>query len=146
MKLRLILGDQLNYNHSWYEKVDKDTIYFMAEMRQETDYVVHHIQKVIAFFSAMRSFSKYLKEKGHQVIYYTLNEVKNTGKLTTNLQKIIESKSITMFEYQVPDEYRIDQQLNNFCTDLSIATKVYDTEHFLTSRTDLVKKRHPEEC
>jgi len=137
MKLRLILGDQLNYNHSWYEKVDKDTIYFMAEMRQETDYVVHHIQKVIAFFSAMRSFSKYLKEKGHQVIYYTLNEVKNTGKLTTNLQKIIESKSITMFEYQVPDEYRIDQQLNNFCTDLSIATKVYDTEHFLTSRTDL---------
>ena len=48
--LRLILGDQLNSQHSWFQEKDDDVIYFMAEMRQETDYVAHHIQKVTAFF------------------------------------------------------------------------------------------------
>ena len=30
----------------------------MAEMRQETDYAPHHIQKVLAFFAAMRAFAQ----------------------------------------------------------------------------------------
>lgn len=50
MTLRLILGDQLNSTHSWFESVDENTIYLMAEMQQETNYVKHHIQKVVAFF------------------------------------------------------------------------------------------------
>ena len=49
-KLRLILGDQLNHQHSWLQEVNNDTLYVMMEVRQETDYVKHHIQKVIAFF------------------------------------------------------------------------------------------------
>lgn len=38
-KLRLILGDQLNEQHSWYNDTDSDCIYLMAEMLQETNYV-----------------------------------------------------------------------------------------------------------
>jgi deoxyribodipyrimidine photolyase-like uncharacterized protein len=37
--------DQLNSEHSWFKQIDHDTIYVLAEMRQETDYVKHHIQK-----------------------------------------------------------------------------------------------------
>ncbi len=48
--LRLILGDQLNYQHSWYKTISEPTTYCMFEMRQETDYVKHHIQKVVGFF------------------------------------------------------------------------------------------------
>jgi len=48
-KLRLILGDQLNEQHSWYTTPESDCIYLMAEMLQETNYVKHHIQKVVAF-------------------------------------------------------------------------------------------------
>ena len=66
--LRLILGDQLNINHSWFEKTDKNVVYLMAEMRQETNYVKHHIQKVVAFFLSMRSFAADLKSKNHQEI------------------------------------------------------------------------------
>ena len=44
--LRLILGDQLNAAHPWFESVTDDVVYLMAEMRQETDYAPHHIQKV----------------------------------------------------------------------------------------------------
>jgi len=137
LKLRLILGDQLNHNHSWFKTVDKNIIYFMAEMRQETDYVVHHVQKIVAFFTAMRSFSEKLKEKGHTVIYYPLDHPKNTQSLTKNCSQLIEDYAIETFEYQLPDEYRLDKQLKDFCNDLKIKNNVYDSEHFLTSRTDL---------
>ncbi|MGB1371393.1 MAG: cryptochrome/photolyase family protein, partial [Flavobacteriaceae bacterium] len=40
--LRLILGDQLNENHSWFSSVDDQILYCIFEMRQETDYVQHH--------------------------------------------------------------------------------------------------------
>lgn len=47
--LRLILGDQLNYNHSWFQKVEKEVLYVIAELHQEQTYVSHHVQKVCAF-------------------------------------------------------------------------------------------------
>ena len=87
--LRLILGDQLNQKHSWYNTVDDTVIYFLAEMRQETDYTTHHIQKVIAFFSSMRNMASKLREKGHNVIYYQLDDQSNSQSLTTNLNQII---------------------------------------------------------
>ena len=40
--LRLILGDQLNAQHRWFTDVDAATIYVLMEVRQETDYVLHH--------------------------------------------------------------------------------------------------------
>ena len=63
MKLRLLLGDQLNVNHPWFSTVSHDVLYVIMELRQETDYVVHHIQKVLAFFGAMRHFAEHLTEK-----------------------------------------------------------------------------------
>ena len=76
-RLRLILGDQLNGNHSWFHSVDENTMYLMAEMRQETDYVKHHIQKVVGFFLAMRNFASTLKSQGHNVLYLTIDYPEN---------------------------------------------------------------------
>ena len=140
MILRLLLGDQLNYEHSWYKEEEQgDVCYFMAEMRQETDYTKHHIQKVVGFFSSMRNFSSWLKEKGKLVVYYQLDHEKNKQDLVGNLEQIIKNNKITKFEYQLPDEYRLDLQLKEFCEKLSIEFEVFDTEHFLTSRTDFAK-------
>ncbi len=132
--LRLILGDQLNGNHSWYKQTDDETLYVFMEMQQETGYVRHHIQKVVGFFLAMRNFSDDLKKQGHSVHYLTLDDEQNTQSLTDNLSKIIEERKIQKFEYQLPDEYRLDQQLQHFCKELSIETEAFDTEHFLTER------------
>ncbi|PHQ28015.1 cryptochrome/photolyase family protein [Leeuwenhoekiella nanhaiensis] len=137
--LRLILGDQLNHKHSWYDQDDNDIIYFMAEMRQETDYVRHHIQKVVAFFESMRNFSEWLEERGKSVIYFKIDHPDNEQDLVKNLKKLIKAHDIEKFEYQLPDEYRLDEQLKNFCKDLDLETEAFDTEHFLTSRTDLEK-------
>ena len=54
-ELRLILGDQLNPHHSWFDTCSPNIIYVMLELRAETDYVLHHAQKVIAIFAAMRA-------------------------------------------------------------------------------------------
>ncbi|MBE15546.1 MAG: cryptochrome/photolyase family protein [Cytophagaceae bacterium] len=137
MTLRLILGDQLNFKHSWYTSSNENVIYFMAEMRQETDYTKHHIQKVVAFFQSMRNFKQWLEERGKRVVYYTLDDKKNQQDLTKNLQQLFDTHEIDHFEYQLPDEYRLDEQLTSFCANLKISSKTYDTEHFLTSRTDL---------
>ncbi len=137
MILRLVLGDQLNHQHSWYSDDHKYICYFMAEMRQETDYTTHHIQKVVAFFQSMRNFSNWLYEKKFDVTYFELDHKDNEQNLVRNLKKIIRKKKITKFEYQLPDEYRLDQQLKEFCNTLEIETEAFDTEHFLTSRTDL---------
>jgi len=66
-KLGLILGDQLNLSHTWFKEVDKEVLYVLMEVKSETNYVKHHIQKVIAFFLAMRNFADTLKKHGHQV-------------------------------------------------------------------------------
>ncbi len=137
--LRLILGDQLNHKHSWYNDSNEEVIYFMAEMRQETDYVTHHIQKVAAFFVAMREFREWLRERDHKVVYYQLDDPANTQSLPSNLEELIREHSIEKFEYQLPDEYRLDEQLNDFCNDIAIKTESFDTEHFMTTRTELTE-------
>jgi deoxyribodipyrimidine photolyase-related protein len=135
--LRLVLGDQLNLQHSWFSSTDSNITYVLMEMRQETDYVRHHIQKVIGFFTAMRTFAKTLSHKGHNVEYLTLNNPENTQSLTHNLKRFIAEHAIQRFEYQQPDEYRLDEQLRSFCSELTIETAAVRTEHFLTKRGDL---------
>ena len=136
-KLRLILGDQLNAEHSWFQECDNDTIYLLAEMRQETDYVKHHIQKVVAFFMAMRNFYTTLKENGHQAVYFQISDVKNPQSLEKLIALCIEKYNIEKFEYQLPDEYRLDQQLKTICSNLKIKSEAFDSEHFFTTRHEL---------
>ena len=137
MTLRIILGDQLNYKHSWYTKKDKCIIYLIMEMKQETDYVLHHVQKIIGFFAAMFNFANYLTKNGHKVIHLKINDSDNKQDLQKNLQHFILKYKITQFEYQLPDEYRLDEQLKQFTKELTIPYKVFDTEHFLTHRSEL---------
>tara|TARA_B110001450_G_scaffold4062_1_gene4176 strand:- start:424 stop:1956 length:1533 start_codon:yes stop_codon:yes gene_type:complete len=136
-KLRLILGDQLNSNHTWFSNIDDNIVYCFFEMRQETDYVKHHIQKVVGFFAAMRNFAEELKSQNHKVIYFKINDQKNTQNLIDNLSILIEELSVEKFEHQEPDEYRLDNQLKTFCEDLNIEFEVFSTEHFYTKREDL---------
>ena len=138
-KLRLILGDQLNEQHSWFSVVDDSVTYLMMEIRQETDYVNHHIQKIVAFFNSMRAFAAQLEQDGHRVIYYRLDDKQNRQDLTQNIDAVVKSGGFTIFEYLLPDEYRLDQQLLLLRDVLEVEVKHSDTEHFLTQRDDLKK-------
>ena len=137
--LRLLLGDQLNIEHSWFKSVDQKVTYAMFEMRQEIDYVTHHVQKLCGFLLAMRQFAKELENRGHQIVYYKIDDIRNSHQLDHNLEFLIQNMEITHFEYQLPDEYRLDEQLKIFCRQLDISFKNVDTEHFYTSRNELTE-------
>ncbi|MFC3879711.1 cryptochrome/photolyase family protein [Algoriphagus namhaensis] len=132
--LRLILGDQLNSKHSWFDESNLDVTYLLLEMRQETEYVAHHIQKVIGFFLAMRNFASQLESDGHQVCYFSLDDPENEQDLEKMIVKLVSERGYDQFEYQLPDEYRLDQQLKDICAKLSVPSRSVDTEHFLTER------------
>jgi deoxyribodipyrimidine photolyase-related protein len=133
-KLRLILGDQLNSQHGWFKKVDMNCTYVMMEVKTETNYTKHHYQKIAAFFLSMRQFADELKKKGHQVTYIKLENKKNKQNFSQNLKELIHAKKIEKFEYQLPDEYRLDEGIKKFVKSLKIESQHYDTEHFITSR------------
>lgn len=135
--LRLILGDQLNPKHSWFSKADDSVTYVLMELRSETDYACHHIQKVAAFFAAMRDFSKYLASNKHRVIYLKINDQDNLQTFGANLGMLIAKNNFSKFEYQLPDEFRVDQLLKSFCADSKVASSYCDTEHFFTTRDEL---------
>jgi len=145
--LRLILGDQLNHQHSWFANKDDQVVYLFMEVRSETDYVVHHIQKVVAFFMGMRAFAKTLEDNGHRVIYLALDDSSNLQDITKNLSWVADQLGSSEIEYQLPDEYRLDEMMNRFCESEKRIVTSCDTEHFMTSRQELAtffkgKKRY----
>ncbi len=134
--LRLILGDQLNPCHSWFATPAPDVVHVMMELRQETDYVRHHAQKILAIFAAMRDFSAHLKSRGHRVRYVAIDDPSNRQSMTANLEALITHYGAVAVEYQEPDEWRLDRLLADWAAGLSIPCRRVSSEHFYTGRND----------
>ncbi|WP_044562317.1 cryptochrome/photolyase family protein [Azospirillum sp. B4] len=132
--VRLILGDQLNPGHPWFARVDGGVVYAMMEMRQETDYVLHHAQKILAIFAAMRDFACHLRGAGHQVDYLAIGDPANRQSLMANLDLLRDRHGATAFEYQAPDEWRLDRQLAEYSQRLGPSARMVDSDHFLSAR------------
>jgi deoxyribodipyrimidine photolyase-related protein len=142
--LRLILGDQLHYNHSWFGTSTPSITYVLMETKQEATYVCHHKQKVVAFFLAMRLFKKWLQESGHKVIYLTLDDSNNLQNFRDNITKIIKKNKFNRLEYLQPDEWRVTSELSELCNTLkkstpTLQTECFESEHFLVSHKDISK-------
>ncbi|THH41859.1 cryptochrome/photolyase family protein [Neolewinella litorea] len=136
-RLRLILGDQLNENHSWFAKVDEETVYCLFETYSEATYTRHHIQKITGFFLAMRAFAARLRDLGHDVLYFTLDDTREAGweTITDAVDAVRQREGVTTFEYQYPDEWRLDQELIKYSE--KAGGVVCDSEHFLSRRHDV---------
>jgi deoxyribodipyrimidine photolyase-related protein len=109
----------------------------MMEIRSETDYALHHIQKVVGIFAAMRAFAADLKKMNHQVIYFKINDDNNLQAFDKNIILLLSEYGCTRFEYQLPDEYRVDMVLKKLSATIEMESAAVDTEHFFTSRTEL---------
>jgi len=131
--LRLVLGDQLSISHSWFAKPTPKVDYVLIEAHSEASYAPHHIQKVIAFFAAMREFARELEEGGFSVRYITLDDPINRKSLASNIEHLVASRGYTRFEYQEPDEYRVAQELEGLAKKLPCDTAKVSSEHFLTT-------------
>jgi deoxyribodipyrimidine photolyase-related protein len=129
--LKLILGDQLNAQHSCFRAFDDDVVFVIAELHQEANYTKHHIQKITAFFSAMHEFAKTLESQGHRVCYLTLDDTQVFEDLTALIVGLVKKYDSESFCYQRPDEYRLREQLKNITSHINIPVYEADTEHFL---------------
>ncbi len=61
--VRLILGDQLNNEHSWFQQADDTVLYLIAELKKNT-YVTHHIQRCAPSSPRWLCLLKRSKKKG----------------------------------------------------------------------------------
>lgn len=136
-KLALILGDQLNEKHSWFQKPSTDRVFVLMEIRSETDYVMHHFQKVLAFFTAMRRFADRLRDMGFEVHYLCLDDPGNQQDFGKNLQALGAKLGIGKWEYQEPDEYRLDLYFKEIANNPKFPGTMVSSEHFLTGRLEV---------
>ncbi|MFC4815852.1 cryptochrome/photolyase family protein [Flavobacterium sp. GCM10023249] len=138
MILRLILGDQLNSNHSWFQEEDVSRyLYVLMEVKSETEYVLHHHQKVVAFFAAMRNFAEELRSKGFQVYYFKINDAVNHHSFEKNIQFLQSQFQVDALHYQLPDEYRLYQEFKNFKGLFPFEVKAFESEHFYCSLKEI---------
>lgn len=135
-EIRLILGDQLNRGHSWFQNGRPDVLYVMMECRSETDYCQHHIQKIVAFFMAMRRFSLWMQENGHAILYITLDDPENKQSVAGNLDWVVAKYPCSSVAWQEPDEFRLDQELKCWAKQAPIEAYSVGTEHFYTERNE----------
>ena len=110
---RIILGDQLNPNHSWFKVIDTEITYVFIECKGEGSYAPHHIQKVVGIFYSMRQFANTLKRQGHEVIYHKILESKEI-ELIDILDSISLKEGVQDLCFQHPDELRMLHNLQNF--------------------------------
>ena len=92
--LRLILGDQLDIHHHWFEQQDDEILYLIAELRQEASYVMHHVQKLCAFFAAMQQFAAELDSRGHDVLHLTLDETDDYENLVDLIEALCNTYAV----------------------------------------------------
>lgn len=135
--LRLVLGDQLDPDHAWFDVRDPGVVYVLMEVRQETDYVLHHAQKILAVFAAMRDFARQLRTAGHRVRYVAIDDASNRQSIPANLAALMALYGAQCLQYQDPDEWRLDQQLRQWGTTQAFATEAVDSAHFYTRRGEL---------
>lgn len=128
--VRLILGDQLNASHSWFTETREHCVYLIAELSQETSYVQHHVQKLVAFFAAMANFAQALTAAGHRVDHLTLDETAKFADLPALIQAKLAEFGACRFEYMQPDEFRLSKQLKHFSLPAGVSRACVDSEHF----------------
>lgn len=135
--LRLILGDQLNPDHTWFTHQHDDVLYVMMEVKQETDYVLHHAQKIIGIFAAMRDLAQKLRMAGHRLHYFHIDDPENRHDIALNLSVLVTQYQVQEIEYQAPDEWRVDQQLFDYAKRCGVSCRMVDSEHFYTSQDEV---------
>ncbi|MFL3655193.1 MAG: cryptochrome/photolyase family protein, partial [Halioglobus sp.] len=126
--IRLILGDQLNREHSWYKSKDDGVLYVIAELHQEATYVTHHIQKLCSFFAAMADFAQSLGADCHTVQHCTLDETVQYENLTHMIRSLCERHGVENFHYQAPDEFRLTEEMRNLDLGPELCITCYDSE------------------
>ncbi len=136
-KLILILGDQLSENISSLSDFDKNhDVILMCEVWDEATYVPHHKKKIAFIFSAMRHFSAYLESKAFNISYVKLDDEKNLGSFTQEVERAINIYNPNKIVVMFPGEYRVLQEIQRWNEIFDIPVEIRENNHFLCSQSE----------
>jgi deoxyribodipyrimidine photolyase-related protein len=132
VKLRLILGDQLNLNISCLTDIDEQNdIVLMCEVRAEATYVKHHKKKIAFVFSAMRHFAGELAEQGLNIWYVKYDDQNNSGSLIGEVSRVVSQNDIDEVIVTTPGEYRLLSEMSGWSSILGLPVTIKDDDRFL---------------
>jgi deoxyribodipyrimidine photolyase-related protein len=104
-------------------------VYVLMEVRQETDYVLHHAQKILAIFAAMRDFARTARGRPPRALR-RMDDPSNRQSIPGNLAALAAHYAAQRIEWQQPDEWRLDAQLQAWGAAQPLDWAVMDSEHF----------------
>ena len=132
--LRLILGDQLSHDISSLKDCNKtEDIILMCEVWNEATYVKHHKKKIAFLFSAMRHFSKELKESGYKILYTKLEDEQNIGFFKSEIARALKQQKVEHIVVTHPGEYRVLEDIKGWATNFKISVEIRTDDRFLCS-------------
>ncbi len=139
MKIRLVLGDQLNKSVSSLRDLGIDDIVLMAEVRAEATYVKHHKKKIAFLFAAMRHFAQSLMDEGYTVKYTKYDASHNSGSLLGEVQRIMKTHPVDQVIVTSPGEYRLLSELQSWSAQLGIPVEILNDDRFLASEHEFAQ-------
>ena len=133
--LRVVLGDQLSTDLSALVGIDaaKDVVLILV-VNEECHYVRHHQQKIVLFLTAMRHFAQKLRERGLQVDDVQLDDPKNTGSLTSEVQRAQARHKARRLVLTEPGEWRVQTMAASWPQGLNIPVDIRPDERFFASK------------
>ncbi|MEP1766318.1 MAG: cryptochrome/photolyase family protein [Sulfitobacter sp.] len=137
MKLRLILGDQLNRNISSLADLDvQNDIVLMCEVRSEATYVKHHKKKIAFIFSAMRHFAAELFDEGVNVRYVCYDDPNNAGTFAGEIARALDLYAIDEIIVTSPGEYRLVQEMSDWAVNFGVEVDIRNDDRFLCTTSE----------
>lgn len=132
--LRFVLGDQLTRGLSALRDLDpKRDVVLMVEVADEATYVPHHPQKIVFILSAMRHFAETLRKEGIAVDYVKLDDPKNTGSFSGELQRAVKRHKPQGVAMTEPGEWRVLQMMQDWRETLPVPLTIHDDDRFIAS-------------
>ncbi len=131
--LRPVLGDQISDTRlSSLREIDpaSDTV-LLAEVREETDYVPHHRQKIALVFAGMRGFAQRLQAQGIRVRYVRLDDPGNTHSLTGEIERALASGTFRRVVMTEPGEWRLREAFHSLATRLPDRMEIREDDRFI---------------
>ena len=133
--LILILGDQIGEGNPALEDAQpgRDVI-LLAEVAEEAGYVRHNRHKIVLLFAAMRHQRDALRQRGFEVIYFTLSE--GISSLREAVSRALQMTSAGAVRLCEPGEYRLAAEMAGWKAELGVPVTLLPDTRFLASSED----------
>jgi len=108
----------------------------MCEVWEEATYVKHHKKKIAFLFSAMRHFAMALQKDGYHVAYTKLDDARNAGSFTGEIQHALTRGKFDRIVVTFPGEYRVLKDMEKWTEIFKLPVEIRPDDRFLASPED----------